>query len=104
MIVSRWPLGGSTIGNELTIATGASPLDNFRHFEEGAIRFWCVRECLFMGQRLAQALSDIVPAGVRKTLSALFGFVYTVTIQSLGHGRNVRSVELVQSINVVENR
>src|SRR5438445_2491606 len=57
-----------------------------------------------MRQRLAQALSDIVAAGVSKTLSALFGFVYTVALQGLGHGRNVRSVELVQSIDVVENR
>src|SRR5438128_7056951 len=85
-------------------ATGASPLDNFRHFEEGPIRFWCVRECLFMGQRLAQALADIVAAGVSETRSTLFGFVYTVAIQGLGQGRNVRSVELVQSIDVVENR
>src|SRR5438132_13512677 len=104
MIIIRWPPVGAALRKRTDHSHRASPLDNFRHFEEGAIRFWCVRECLFMGQRLAQALADIVAAGVSETRSTLFGFVYTVAIQGLGQGRNVRSVELVQSIDVVENR
>src|SRR5229473_2986156 len=94
LVVDRWSLAKDQ----------RLSLNHFRHFEKCPIRIGSVFQRRFMGQRLAQAFTNIFTAGVAEALASLLRLVHTVAISHLCHGLHVCGVQFVEAVNVAKNR
>src|SRR6266851_9213320 len=101
LAVDRWSL---VVGQRPTTKCQRLSLNHFRHFEKCPIRIGSVFQRRFMGQRLAQAFTNIFTAGVAEALASLLRLVHTVAISHLCHGLHVCGVQFVEAVNVAKNR
>src|SRR6266478_7432476 len=93
-----------TFSSETTAISPVLPLDHLRHLKEVRISIRSVLERLFMRQGLPQAVQDVFPTGICETLAALLDLIYTIPVRNLCHRLHVIGIQLVQPIDVVEDR